>query len=803
MLWMSPTMPRKTSKVTSSSVATSSKATAAPSKKALIVVESPSKAKTIQKYLGRDFTVKASVGHIKDLPKSKLGVDIDHGFKPEYQVITGKNKVIDEIKNAASNVSEIYLAPDPDREGEAIAWHIAQELPKKGKKIHRVLFNSITKPAILEALKKPVELDEKKFQSQQARRILDRLVGYKISPILWDKVRRGLSAGRVQSVAVKMIVDREKEIQNFKPEEYWSLDFEFQKKQKPFIAFLAKINGENPKLNSQAEVDHLIESLKSKLFTVTSLETKDRLRRPSAPFITSKLQQDAANRFGFSAKKTMTLAQKLYEGIDLGNHGTHGLITYMRTDSVRITPEVLPIVRQYIQTHFGAAYLPSEPNFYKTKKSAQDAHEAIRPTSLDFPPELVEPYLDRDEFRLYQLIWQRFIACQMNPAIYDQTTMELETISQDSKKILARVTGSKLKFPGYTAAYQEEESTTASSSDASSAKPEQTLPDLKEGEQYAVEKFLPEQHFTQPPPRFSDATLIKDLEEKGIGRPSTYAAILSNIQDREYVEKRENRYYPSELGIVVTDLLIQAFPDIINETFTADMEEKLDSIEEGDTDWVKMMKEFWKPFSKTLENAKAQMKDIKRLEIPTDYKCDKCGSVMVIKWGKLGQFLACSNYPDCKHTEEFTKDEKGKIQILPREKSDKICPKCQSSLLIKHGKFGKFLACERYPDCKHTEVITTGIACPSCKEGELAQRMSRYKRFFYGCNRYPQCSYAIWDKPIAKECPECKFPILTEKTTKREGFMHKCPNKECNYKEILEDPATAATLASTEKKSVA
>ena len=764
-------------------------------KKALVIVESPSKAKTIQKYLGRSYSVKASVGHIKDLPKSKLGVDVEKNFKPDYQVIKGKDKVIADLKKAAEGVTEIYLAPDPDREGEAIAWHVAEEVKKKGTNVYRVLFNAVTKSAILEALKNPVPLDEKKYHAQQARRVLDRLVGYKISPLLWDKVRRGLSAGRVQSVAVRMVVERDEEIKAFKTEEYWTVDVGFEKSAKPFTTRLAKINGKDPELDNQSSVNTLVDSLRKTEFTVSMVKTSERQRRPQAPFITSRLQQDASRKLGFSAKKTMTLAQHLYEGVDLKEHGTHGLITYMRTDSVRITPEAITEVRGYIEKTYGKEFMPAEPVVYKTKKSAQDAHEAIRPASLEFSPELAEPFLDRDEFRLYQLIWNRFIACQMSPAIYEQTSMELAGKSTKGDDALLRVTGSKIKFAGFTAVYEEsQEEAVAKKPNADGAVEEeegasaQELPDLHEGEKHRAKDFIPAQHFTQPPPRFTDASLIRDLEEKGIGRPSTYATILSNIQDREYVDKRENRYYPSELGIVVTDLLKQAFPSVMDMQFTADMEDKLDQVEEGTIDWVKMMKDFWKPFSKALEEAKVTMKDIKSQEIPTKHNCEKCAATMVIKWGKLGQFLACSNYPDCKSTAEFKKDEQGEIVILPREKSDKKCEKCSADMLIKAGKFGKFLACEKYPDCKHTETITTGIQCPGCKEGELAARMSRYKRIFYGCNKYPKCSYALWDKPIAQPCPQCSWPILTEKITKREGFMLKCPQKECGFKELKELP---------------
>ncbi len=778
------------------------KAATASTKKALIIVESPSKAKTIQKYLGRSYTVKASVGHIKDLPKSKLGVDLEKNFKPDYQVIKGKDKVIEEIKKAAAIVPEIYLAPDPDREGEAIAWHISEELPKKGKKVYRVLFNAITKPSILEAMKHPQELDESKYNSQQARRILDRLVGYKISPILWDKVKRGLSAGRVQSVAVRLVVDREEEVKKFVPEEYWTIDAQFEKSGKPFIAKLAKIDGKDPELPNQQTTDGIVKSLQGVPFEVSSVETRERTRKPQAPFITSRLQQEASRKLGFSAKKTMTLAQHLYEGVDLGDLGTHGLITYMRTDSTRIAPEAIVEVRAFIEKEYGKSSLPAEPIVYKTKKSAQDAHEAIRPSSLEFAPSVVESFLDRDEFRLYQLIWNRYVACQMVPAVYDQTTMELSAKSKEGRNALMRVTGSKLKFPGFTAVYDEtpdeDRAKSKTGEEEAGEEASQELPDLVEGEKHTAKEFLPVQHFTQPPPRYSDASLIRELEEKGIGRPSTYAAILSNIQDREYVEKRENRYYPTELGIVVTDLLVKAFPDVLNVAFTAEMEDKLDQIEEGKTDWVKMMREFWKPFEKTLEHAKLHMKDLKSQEIPTKFRCEKDGAVMVMKWGKMGQFLACSNYPECKFTAECKKDEKGELILLPREKSNEKCDKCGAAMLIKHGKFGKFLACERYPDCKSTKAITLGIKCPGCKVGEMTARMSRYKRMFYGCNTYPKCNYALWDKPIDKPCPQCQWPILTDKFTKRDGHIIKCPNKECGFKEVIETPEQLAANPKSE-----
>ncbi len=754
-------------------------------KKALVIVESPSKAKTIQKYLGRDYIVKASVGHIKDLPKSKLGVDTKKGFEPDYQVIPTKVKVIEELKKAAKLVPVLYLATDPDREGEAIAWHIQEELKARGKKFHRVLFNAITKPSVLEAMSNPQTLNSDKFHAQQARRILDRLVGYKISPLLWDKVKRGISAGRVQSVALRLVVDREIEIKSFKPEEYWELEGVFSKDGVDFAARLFKTNGKDPVLPDQATMDQILKNLRNAQWSVQAIEQKERSRKPSPPFITSKLQQDAARKLGFSAKKTMTLAQQLYEGIDLGDLGTHGLITYMRTDCVRTDPAAIQSVREYIEAQYGKNYLPTEPNLYKSKKSAQEAHEAIRPTSLDYSPERIQHFLEKDSYRLYQLIWNRFVSSQMNPAIYDQTAVDLITKDQDGNLQQFRATGSVLKFPGFTAVYMEgfEE---GDKGEAGTQEGALKLPKIQPGDSVKNLELKPSQHFTQPPPRYTDASLIRDLEEKGIGRPSTYASILSNIQDREYVEKREGRYYPSELGTVVTELLVASFPDILNSEFTASMESQLDDIEDGNADWKKTLGKFWKPFEKTLEIAKKQMKNLKQQEVPTQIQCEKCQHNFVIKWGKLGSFLACSNYPECKNTQDFRKDEQGNIVIVPKEFTDKKCEKCQKPLIVKNGKYGKFLACSDYPNCKYTQAITLGIPCPTCQEGEIAQKRSKYGRFFYSCNRWPKCNFAIWDKPITQACPKCKYPLLTEKITKKAGLMHKCPEKECGYLEIID-----------------
>ncbi len=770
-------------------------------KKALVIVESPSKAKTIQKYLGREYIVKASVGHIKDLPKSKLGLDPDKSFEPDYQIIPSKVKVIGELKKASALVPELFLATDPDREGEAIAWHINEELKARGKKVHRVLFNAVTKPAILEAMKNPTKLNTDLYHAQQARRVLDRLVGYKISPLLWDKVRRGISAGRVQSVALRLVVEREAEIKAFKPAEYWSMQALFSKDGIEFKANLFKIDAKDPKLPDRETVDLILKDVQDASWTVTEIEQKERSRKPSPPFITSRLQQDAARKLGFSAKKTMTLAQHLYEGVDLGDLGTHGLITYMRTDSVRIEPGALQSVRDFIEKQYGKQYLPSEPNVFKSKKGAQDAHEAIRPTSLEYDPERIKGFLDKDEFRLYQLIWNRFLASQMMPAIYDQTAIDIEGTGKSGQRFQFRQTGSVVKFDGFSVVYSE----TAEEGEKGEEHTEDAiqLPELKEGASVVKKDFNPQQHFTQAPPRYTDASLIRDLEEKGIGRPSTYASILSNLQDREYMEKREARYYPSELGTVVTDLLVASFPDILNTEFTADMENQLDEIEEGKTDWKKTLGGFWKPFKKTLESAKKHMKNVKRQEVPTDVKCEKCGNTMVIKWGKLGSFLACSNYPECKNTQDFKKDDQGKIVIIPKEFTDKLCQKCGKPMVIKSGKYGKFLACSDYPNCKFTQAITLGIPCPICKEGEIAQKQSRYRRLFYSCNRWPKCNFAVWDKPLQQPCPQCKFPILTEKITKRAGLMHKCPNKECGFIDIIDPDAGKAPPVDKDEKGEA
>ncbi|MDC0708444.1 type I DNA topoisomerase [Stigmatella sp. ncwal1] len=767
----------------------------------LVVVESPAKAKTIKKYLGTGYTVKASVGHVKDLPKSKIGVDVEHDFQPEYQVIKGKEKVLNELKKAAKAVDKVYLATDPDREGEAIAWHIFEELGHKDS--YRVLFNEITKKAIQEAIAQPRHLNQESYDSQQTRRILDRLVGYQISPLLWKKIRRGLSAGRVQSVAVRLICEREDEIKAFLPQEYWTLDalLEGASGPPPFKAKLSKIDGKKVELKDRETTDALVAELQGADFTVAKVDRRERRRNAPAPFITSKLQQEAANRLHFTAKKTMTLAQRLYEGIPMGEEGQTALITYMRTDSTRLSDDAVKQVREFIGGQYGGDYLPEEPVAYRSKKNAQDAHEAIRPVSLEYPPERVRPFFDQmgeqDMFRLYELIWNRFVACQMKPAVYDQTSADIA-----AGRATFRASGSTLKFPGYLRVYgagltpeeeaANEKAKAAGDEAAESGEATGELPPLNDGDKLSLQKLLNEQHFTQPPPRFSEATLVKELEERGIGRPSTYAAILSTIQDKKYVEKLEGRFRPTDLGVMTNEMLVKHFPKEMAVAFTADLEEKLDQISEGGASWKAVLHDFYGPFKETLEKAEAEMRDVKREEIKTDIPCEKCGNPLVIKFGKMGHFLACSNYPDCKNTKDFKRDAEGKIVIVEEETTDEKCENCGKPMVIKRGRFGRFLACSGYPDCKTSKPISIGVSCPDCKQGYLTERRSGRGKIFFGCNRYPDCKFAAWDRPLAEACPQCQSPYLLQKFSKRDGVYVACPNKECDYRREVQQPADAS-----------
>jgi len=776
----------------------------------LVVVESPAKAKTIKKYLGRGFEVRASVGHVKDLPKSKIGVDVDRGFRPEYETIKGKTRFLSEIKRAARTAERVFLATDPDREGEAIAWHIAEELGAEGgdSRVRRVLFNEITKGAIQKAIEAPLDLDRKKFDSQQARRILDRLVGYQISPILWKKVRRGLSAGRVQSVAVRLVVEREREIGAFVPTEWWSLDAELAAQVPPeFRARLARIDGVKAELKDEAKTRELLAELEGARYLVASVEQRERRRNPPPPFTTAKLQQEAANRLGFSPKKTMTLAQRLYEGVELGEEGAVGLITYMRTDSVRLSAEAVEAARAYVAERFGRDHLPAEPNVFRTRsKQAQEAHEAVRPTSVDRTPERVAPFFEqmgeRDMHRLYELIWDRFVACQMVPAVYDQTTADIT-----AGRGTFRAKGSVLKFPGYLAVYgakpPEEEAGAEEEKNGENGEREgrgerdgdRPLPPLEAGMELRLLRLVPEQHFTQPPPRFNESSLVKELEERGIGRPSTYAAILDTIQEKGYVEKVERQLRPTHLGVLVTDELVRAFPREMDVAFTAGMEERLDEIEDGNARWQAVLSDFYGTFREDLAKAEEGMRNVKAQAIETDIACEKCGRAMVIKWGRNGEFLACPGYPECRNTMNFRREEG---RIVPEkgedEPVDDKCPECGASMVMKRGRFGRFLACTRYPECKGTKPISIGVSCPKGCGGYITEKRSRRGRTFYGCSSYPRCDFVSWDRPRNEACPRCGSPYLLEKYSKRNGPFIACPNKECGYRRESPEQGEAARV---------
>ncbi|MDF0645068.1 MAG: type I DNA topoisomerase [Nitrospira sp.] len=775
--------------------------------KSLIIVESPTKARTITKYLGRGYTVVASVGHVKDLPTSKLGVDLEHDFAPQYVTIKGKSKVLAEIKKKAEEADKVFLAPDPDREGEAIAWHLAEELNGKSKKkkdgkVFRVLFNEITESAIKRALQSPGQIDMKLVNAQQARRVLDRIVGYQGSQLLWNKVRRGLSMGRVQSVAVRLICEREAEREAFRAEEYWSITALLAGTvPPPFEARLHSINGEEASIATAEQAQKVVAALQGRAFTVTSVERKEKRRNPVAPFITSRLQQEAARKLRFTPKKTMTLAQQLYEGIEIGTEGATGLITYMRTDSPRISQEAMTDARQVILERFGQEYLPGTPNVYKTQKAAQEAHEAIRPTSAGRDPESIKQYLEEDQYHLYKLIWNRFIASQMVPAILDVT--RVESSPQDTPdRYLFRSNGTVVKFPGHTIVYMEgvdkELALQKPKQDEDSDEgTERQLPVLVEGErlrlveqaEQTIAGVTSRQHFTQPPPRYNEALLIKELEEKGIGRPSTYAAIISTIQDRKYVEKIEGRFVPTETGRTVNDFLMKGFPDIVNVDFTSQLEEELDEVEEGNKPWIDAVRDFYNPFTADLEKAKSIPGPKDTVEPPTNIPCDRCGRMMEIKWGRNGKFLACPGYkedPPCKNTQNFERLPDGTIKIVPKQDltTDQVCDKCGSPMVVKTGRFGKFIACSAYPACKTTKPLALGVKCPQpgCG-GDLVQKRTRKGRSFYACSRYPQCEFALWDRPVNKACPTCSAPFLVEKISKQDGRSVQCRNEDCGYRE--------------------
>ena len=833
--------------------------------KSLVIVESPTKAKTINKYLGRDYTVKASLGHVKDLPKRDLGIEVeDQSFEPTYEIIPGKAKVLNEIKGAAKTAEAIYLAADPDREGEAISAHLAQILrealgqtnghkapgkktkaakaaaPAAAKPILRVLFHEITEKGIREAFRHPSAINENLVDAQQARRVLDRLVGYQISPLLWDKVKRGISAGRVQTVALRLIVDREREIRAFVPREYWSIHAALLAGEGPsFEAKLVKRAGADVEIGNQTDADEILAALEGAPWRVGSVQLKEKRRNPSAPFTTSKLQQEAYNKLRFSAKRTMVLAQQLYEGIELGSEGSVGLITYMHTDSVRVSADAINDVRSHIQSSFGSNYLPERPNFYKSKKEAQEAHEAIRPSDVARTPEELRPYLKEDQYKLYRLIWRRFVASQMVPAVFDQTTIDIE-----ARDCLFRASGSVLKFDGFLAVYQQAEEEDRGDGKAGDADEEgRRLPRVTEGQTLRLEKLWPTQHFTEPPPRYTEATLVRELEEKGIGRPSTYATIISTIVEREYVRKEQGRFAPSMLGEKVSDLLVKNFEEIFDVGFTARLEDELDEIEEGKLAWRRAVAEFYKRFSEVLEQAKGGMESYKA-GIATGEKCPKCGTgelkerisrhgfflgcsnypdcdytrdmaepggeepegqpeteicpncgrEMTVKRGRFGPFLACSGYPECKTTRRLVAGTQKPRQ--PDVMLEEKCPECGTQLVRRHGRYGEFVGCSAYPKCRYTLAKTLGIPCPKCGQGELTERRARKgrNRVFYGCSRYPDCDFTTPHRPVAEPCPNCHAPLVVEKRS-RQGSFRACLRDDCGWEGPVSERESAPAEA--------
>jgi len=817
--------------------------------KNLVIVESPAKAKTINKYLGKDYLVKASIGHIKDLPSKGLGVDVEHNFEPTYELIPdskkrNNKKIVSELKKAAKEADAIYLAADPDREGEAICQHLAEEIvPKKpAKPAFRVMFNEITKRAVNEAFEHPRKIDENLVDAQQARRVLDRLVGYKVSPLLCRTIGGRLSAGRVQSVALRMVVEREREIEQFVKTEYWTIAANLSSKLPPaFDSRLFKIDEQTVKtsgfdqdlkknevvISDQATADEIVDEARKQTFVVSDVTTKERKRNPVPPFITSKLQQEASRKLGFAVKKTMMIAQKLYEGVELGDEGSVGLITYMRTDSTRVSDAALNEVRDLITKQYGKDYLPANAVHYRSKKDAQDAHEAIRPTEVVRTPDALAKYLKPEELKLYRLIWQRFVASQMTSAIFDQTTIDIH-----AGRLLFRATGSVQKFDGFLKIYQEGRDEKAEDDEE-----ERSLPKVEKGETLKLNSVSPEQHFTEPPPRYTEATLVKALEEKGIGRPSTYAAIMSTIQEREYVEKIQSRFHPTALGKTVNDLLIDGgFDDLFNESYTARMEEELDDIEEGKIKWTKALREFYDKFEGDLDKFKDYIKEIKEKNVPTDEVCLKCNTPgMVQKWGRFGPylkclncdatrdaetpapsdgngadvsatateeaepeacelcgkpmqmkrgrfgpFLGCTGYPECRNIRKIGKSG---VAAPPPVPLDEKCPVDGAQLVKRVGRFGEFVSCSNYPKCKYIKQETVGVSCPrpGCK-GEIVVKKSRRGKAFYGCSEYPNCNIVYWDKPVLETCPQCNAPFLLEKTTKKAGTFRYCANEDCGYR---------------------
>ncbi len=763
----------------------------AKAKSALVVVESPTKAKTVGKYLkdlGGEFshyTVKATVGHVRDLPQRELGVDVEKGFAPKYVTIRGKGKTLAELKKAAKAADAVYLATDPDREGEAIAWHVADQLGERAD-IHRVLFHEITRDAVRQAIRHPTEIDDRKVEAQQARRILDRLVGYKASPLLWKSIKTGLSAGRVQTVALRLICEREEEIRAFTPKEYWSIEVELEAKRKRFQAKLYKVGGHRAELSDAAAAQRVVKDVTGKPFVVSAVNRRERRKHAPPPFTTSTLQQEAAKQLGFSAQRTMRTAQQLYEGVEVGKEGAVGLITYMRTDSTRVAPVALEAVRAFIAEQFEGPYLPAKPNVHAGRKSAraQDAHEAIRPADVWRRPDDLKKALTPDQFKLYRLIWQRFVGSQMAPVIYDTTTIDFAV-----NAYLFRAVGSVVQFNGYHAVFHEgheaEEGRTLED-----LKP---VPSLEVGDSAKVKEIVPNQHFTEPPPRYSEASLVKELEKRGIGRPSTYASIISTLRNRDYVTLAERRFQPTGLGETVSKVLVSRFPDIFNVEFTSEMENELDKVEEGDLGWVAVLENFYGPFAKALAeiDPEAMIREAHDVSEVEGQTCPDCGQgTLKVRSGRFGPFVACSRYPECRHTKPLKRDK------VPDRPTDQVCPNCGRPMVIKTGRYGEFLACTGYPECKTTRPIPLGVKCPRCGTGELAERRTKRGRSFFGCSRYPDCDFSTWYRPTPATCPSCGFVGAEMRSTKTRGDYRRCLKCETEFTpEGADEGATASADA--------
>lgn len=771
--------------------------------KSLIIVESPAKAKTINKYLGKDYVVQASVGHVKNLPKSKIGVELEGDFEPTFHVIEGKQEVLDSLRETAAKSRNVYIATDPDREGEAIAADIAEEISETNSNIYRVLFHEITEKGISDAMKKPGKIDDHLVASQRARRVLDRIVGYKLSPFVWKTFFYGLSAGRVQSVALRLICEREEEIRAFKPQEYWSIIGEFEvHKERRFFAKLVRISDRElfvPSKENLADIEHRgvagrytfipseeeagrhVEAIRKEAFRVTDVQKRESKRNAPAPFITSTLQQAASQQLRFSSKRTMTLAQKLYEGINLGEEGLVGLISYMRTDSTRLSDEIVANAREYILNAYGKEYVPKHPNVFK-KKASQDAHEAIRPTSLKYTPAAVKKYLDKDLFRLYELIWNRFVACQMEAAILESTTVVVEGGPYQFK-----ATTSRYLFRGFLQVYDDAiDPDTEPQEEEDPEVVDEVLPDiLAPGQDLDVAGVVPHRHETKPPPRYSEGSLVKTLEALGIGRPSTYAMIVGTIIDRKYVEQTDRKLYALDLGMQVNRVLTSSFPEILNVKFTARMEKELDTIASGKFTYRKVIEDFYGPFSHALEKVGKTATAIKKsLQESTGEICELCGKPLIIKWGRNGRFMACTGYPACKNTKPLPEDQE-KHQHLAGMK----CEVCGGDMLVRSSKFGTFLGCSNYPECKNTKPISMGMKCPKCETGDVIERKTKRKRMFYGCSRYPDCDFASWEKPVSQKCDTCGSPWMVAKYSQKRGEYLKCPA--CKA-EIMKEEVAAA-----------